>query len=624
MVVSQWLHRAVALSGADGPIQQMSLRQVLDWKPEWDRRESETGQQLARGDIPMFVAARSLNRSLVGLMLIPALVNLSESDPRQRSIIAAYSGKRQLTLLGAGASFGIDATALLTLSLLNVLDPALDTFGTVHVPHSTLAWLFEEKQRAAFHQPSRIRDAHRVRDLLASDALEKLLPSTVPDSDLSAQIGEELALLIAEAERPKDADHSQCIVVRSAPVHRVASLMEEEADLTAHAAVLSSCQAVVDKLRQMGQITADEEKSARAYLRLHEKPWPNQPAIEDGAILYLDDLAMTCFLHLGLLGRLRAAGLRPIASPKEVAAANELISYESISGKVNDAIERIRHAVNTRVESGRIRVGRRGKSGQSAEASLSEHPTLGVLALAEHCDAIIADDRFINQHANLDGGGKVTPILSTLDLLDGLVTAGSMTPEGLSECRTLLRRAGYVLVPVDEDELARHLDASAVKGSQVAETAELKAIRESILRVRMSAWLQLPKEALWLDSLLKAFIRALKHLWKADADVPTIRARSNWIVDQLDVRGWAHSLGDESGDNLVKAGRAAHIGLVLLPPADAPPHVKDEYWRWIDETVLAPIEEEDPELYSRLVEGYRRQIADMADTELTERGRGGE
>ena len=147
--------------------------------------------------------------------------------------------------------------------------------------------------------------------------------------------------------------------------------------------------------------------------------------------------------------------------------------------------------------------------------SISEHPTVGVIALARDCDAIIADDRFLNQHANIDDGSGQTPIFSTLDLLDTLVSIGSITPEDRLEYRTLLRRAGYFFIPVSDDELARHLDASTVKDDKVIETAELKAIRENILRVRMSTWLQLPKEAPWLDTLLKVFIRVLKSLWRS-------------------------------------------------------------------------------------------------------------
>lgn len=176
--------------------------------------------------------------------------------------------------------------------------------------------------------------------------LEKFTPSTVANSELAAQVGDELAALIAEAEKIRDGDDTQHIVVRSAPVHRLSSLMEEEADLSAHAAVLSSCQAVVEKLRQKGQLTAEEKKRARAYLQLHEKPWPNQPDIADGAILYLDDLAITYLLHLGLLGKLKAASLTAIVSPRELSDADALISYERISEEVKDVIERIRASLN--------------------------------------------------------------------------------------------------------------------------------------------------------------------------------------------------------------------------------------------------------------------------------------
>ena len=104
----------------------------------------------------------------------------------------------------------------------------------------------------------------------------------------------------------------------------------------------------------------------------------------------------------------------------------------------------------------------------------------------------------------------------------------------------------------------------------------------------------------------------LKGLWRADADYSNVRARSDWIMDQVDIRGWAHSLGGENGDNFVKIGRGAHILMLLLPPAEAPREVKDKYWSWIEDRVLAPIKGQYPDLYSWIVEWYRRQIADMA------------
>ena len=173
-------------------------------------------------------------------------------------------------------------------------------------------------------------------------------------------------------------------------------------------------------------------------------------------------------------------------------------------------------------------------------------------------------------------------------------------------------------MPISDDELTTHLAVSTVKDEKVVETAELKAIRENILSVRMSNWLQLPKEAPWLDMTLKVFIRVLKSLWRAGSDLSSVTARSNWIVDQVDVRGWAHSLGAENGDNIVKTGRGAQVLMLLTPPSDVPQDVKAAYWSWVEDRVLAHVKEQYPDLYAWIVEWQRRQISEMADMELAE------
>ena len=173
--VFQWMHKATALSGDDGPIWKMTLKDILDQKPEWDRRASEIWEQLRRGELPMFLAAEGTNNSLSDLMLFPALANLSENDPRGRDVIPAYSGQRHPLSLDTDRQVGMDVTALLTLSFLDLLDEVLDAFDIVHIPHSTLGWLFDERQKVAFHQPSRIQDAHQISHLLTTGAFRTTL-----------------------------------------------------------------------------------------------------------------------------------------------------------------------------------------------------------------------------------------------------------------------------------------------------------------------------------------------------------------------------------------------------------------------------------------------------------------
>ena len=615
----RWLHRAAELSGQNGQFQKMSIQDILEQKPDWERKTSEIWTLLRNGEIPMFIAAQPLNKCLVELMLLPAFANPHENDPRHRYDIPAFSGNRQLTILGTSfKTIGIDATALLTLSFLNLLETVLEIFDRVYVPHSTLYWLFGEKQKAAFHQPSRIENAHKVYELLATDKLEKFVPTTVPDSELSAQVGDELASLIAEAEKDREEDETQHIVVRPSPVKRLSPILEDEADLGDHSSVISSCMAVVEKLREKGQITAQEERKAKDYLHLNEKHWTEQPKITEGAVLYLDGLAFTYFLHLGILEKLHTAGFKVIASPREVAEANALISYEGVFEKASESIEHIRSVLNTGIESGKIKVGKQQCFEGSEQQARIEYPTVDIISLSSVCDAVVVDDRFFNQHSNVDVGEKQTSIFTTVDLLETLAAAGLLSGEKLLECLTLLRRAGFFFIPVTENELMKHMNAVAVENNQIIETAELKAIRENILQVRMSDWLQFPKELSWLETTLRVFINVLKAMWTENTDLATVIARSNWIVDQIDIRGWAHSLGPEVGENVVKHGYGSQILMLLPLPSDPPKNIKNAYFDWVEKRILSPIKDESPELFAWIVDYHKTLIAEMVDMKLTQ------
>jgi hypothetical protein len=105
----------------------MSLKELLDCKPGWDQRDTENFDLMAHGKLPLFLAARSLNNTLTGLTLFPAFTNSAETDPRRRKLIPAYSGSRIPHSFDLGGKVvGLEATALLTLGFLNLLDVAFD------------------------------------------------------------------------------------------------------------------------------------------------------------------------------------------------------------------------------------------------------------------------------------------------------------------------------------------------------------------------------------------------------------------------------------------------------------------------------------------------------------------
>ncbi len=180
--VGDWLKAAIENSGENGPIQMMSLSDLVDRTPTWNKREEETWQALRMGQVPIFGAATSLNKTLCDYFLLPALSNVPEPDPRRRSSIFAYSGAAK-RVAPEIRKLALDATSLLTLTILGIADLVIETFDEIVVPHATLGWLFEEKQRIQFHQPSRIRAASELRAFLQDGQLQRFVSTATVDPD---------------------------------------------------------------------------------------------------------------------------------------------------------------------------------------------------------------------------------------------------------------------------------------------------------------------------------------------------------------------------------------------------------------------------------------------------------
>jgi pimeloyl-ACP methyl ester carboxylesterase len=615
--VAQWLHRAAELSDDKGPIQKVSLKELVDRAPEWNRREADAWQNLYDGTLPIFGVARLLNRTLVDTFLLPALANPGEPDPRRRALIPAYSGGRA-PLSCSFRVIGIDATALLTLGALGLLETVNKQFDTLYIPHSTLAWLFEEKQKIKFHQPSRIKDADALRGLLATGALKVLTRTTRLDPELVADVGDELASLIAEAVANENDDGRQRLVIRPSPVHRVNSLMEEEANLSRYFPYLCSCTAVVDKLMQQGHLTASEASHARSYLSLHEKKWPDQPAITDGAILYLDDLSVSYLQQTGVIAKLRSAGFDAYFSARKLDEVNALLRYEDLTLEVEKVIDSIKHYLEVGVKTGTIKAGPMPYFDERDDPTFERHPTIAIFHLAQHAEAIVVDDRFLNQHRIVENGSSQTPIFTTLDVLDVLHSSGNITFNQLLDCRTKLRRAGYLFVPVTGAELENHLNLAEVVDNRIVETAELKAIRESLLRIRMSSLLQLPREAIWLDGVMATLTHVLKAQWRTDMNESVARARSEWLLDMLDLRGWAHRLDAAGFKQIVERGHSAQLMSLLMSRRNTTSAVENKYLEWADECILKSLRDENPELYKSLVERTKELIARVVERKASE------
>jgi len=610
--VHQWMERAAELSGSDGPVQKATIEEIVERAPGWERQQSNTWDLLAKGEVPIFTAGRFLNRSLLGLFLLPSLSNLDEQDVRKRPFVFAFSGARGKYTV-APKIVAIDATALVTAEFLDLLDVFVNTFDSIVIPHSTLGWLLEEKAKVLFHQPSRVATAREFRRMISEGHLQVLDGRVTPPESLVNEIGESLATMIVEAASKEHPDTQQRLVVRGGPVHRVNTLMREEADLTAYEAYLCSSFDVVDKLVEKSVLTTREAEDARAALTVRERPWPSKPQIADGAILYLDDLAVSHLEFLGLLPKLHRGGITAVVSRGEVDEADALIAYDAKGAEVVEVVERLRLRVREELESGKIKLGKsiRVEEEDGPEGMMS-HPTGAMLKLIGEADVGIVDDRFVNQHASIASRKTAKPLLTTIDVIDFLAEQGAVSAERRLEARTKLRRANFVFVPVDADELSTLIGNANVADGCLVESAELRAVRENVQRTRMSDILQSPKEFPWLNGLGGACLLTLKNQWKDGMDESAAVAKSDWLLEIADVRGWTHRL-NESPQQLTERYRN-WVAMLMMLPAIQPEPVKEAYWRWFESRFLQPIQEEDPEGYAFLIGRAKELVAQGVET----------
>ena len=609
--VHRWMERAAELSGEDGPVQVIAIEDILERNPDWERRESNAWELLERGDAPVFAAGQLLNRSLLSLYLMPALNNLDEPDLRRKSIIYAFSGARGKPKVNPNV-VAMDATALITAEFLDLLDVYIDTFNDIVIPHSTLGWLLEEKARILFHQPSRVVAARELRKMITDGHLLTFESSKVVPERLVNEVGPSLAALIADASSSEHQDKRQRLVVRGGPVHKADSLMQEDADLSEYESYLCSSIAVVNKLAHNGDLTRRESQEACVALNFREVQWPSEPKIADGAVLYLDDLAVPHLQILGLLSKLHLAGITAFVSSSEVEEADALISYDAKASHVVSIVDRLRFRLREGLESEKLRLGKaiRGEDSDGPER-VSSHPTVELLRLVADAEVGVVDDRFINQHGaiSLETGSR--PLLTTVDVLDVLAERGAISESRRQDALTTLRRANFALTPLTAGELDEHIANSTVRDEVLEETAELRAIRESIQRIRMSNMLQSPKELTWLNSVTQACLICLKEQWQEGLDEATAVARSDWLLALSDVRAWTHRL-DENVDQLMERYRNWVLVLMTLD-AKQQQSVKEAYWRWFDSRVLELLQEEDPEIYQYLVEWAKEHVAGIVE-----------
>lgn len=560
-IARTWLKLAIEQSGDDGVLQRHSLADLIERIPKWRKQNERAWSALRSGELWLGAYAKSVNQQLSQITVGAAINNANLDDVRRRSIVLAYSGVRQPLTLAVGKRVAVDMTALMTLAYLGLLDKLRGIYSRIFVPHYTGAWLFEDIQHSEFHQPKLIEDAGRLLGYIAQERIQVCSKVIIEDTMLIPEVGPELADLLHRAKELQGTGQA-AFVISTAPIHLVDSLLEREADLAHYEGVLRSLGCLIETLDLHGLLTARERERAQVLLLRVDRRWSRDAEIPAGTTLLLDDLAVSYIQSLELLPQLARSKFKLIIHSKLRDQAREYAELRESGRQLRNVLYRVREFLTAGVRSGEIEVlplpyEHWGQPNQPL------FPTTDIFLLQDKFDSILIDDRLFNKHHEITReNGEAISINCTLDVIDHLRDTGILSDSQWISHRTELRRGGYALIPVTEQELATAVQATHVRSDVVTEGRDFRAIREAALLVQMRGVLSLPLEHAWLETLLKAWNELLIVLLQVtDNNRQSVLVKT--VLDLSDVRNFGDCFpGEMSAERLRFMGLTSYARLM--------------------------------------------------------------
>jgi hypothetical protein len=123
----------------------------------------------------------------------------------------------------------------------------------------------------------------------------------------------------------------------------------------------------------------------------------------------------------------------------------------------------------------------------------------------------------------------------------------------------------------------------------------------------------LPAESPWFDGLIRSLLEAIRAQWKDGADLEVARARSDWLLASLDLRGWAHRSEIAGVPGFSQSRFRAQLLVLSTFSAEVSDAVREAYWDWFSEALLGPVEEQHGDLFRDLVRDVAAVIIGTVD-----------
>jgi len=606
--VRQWFRRALDLSGPDGPIRQFELKDILEKQTEWIEFTRRIQDGIARGNIPLVVAITGLRTTLVDLFLRNFTRNIGLTDARRKVAIPLYSGRRRPASFGEVKRLALDFTALLVLGWLGILPKVLETFNELVLPSGIFRDLFEGRRRIRELQKSRLRRAERIQQSIASERIKIVRTSFARLDPMVAEVGEELAGLLRVAESTNG------IVLRPAPVHKP-GILNQDADVSLYTHRLADTHSLLRFLQDEGLTDQPTEEVATRYFALQDRGWPEAVCPDPSRPLFIDGLGLIYLDSVRLLDMVLAAFPQVFIHSSTADEVAALIEHDNRTLEVLQVIDGIRESVRKAQSAGKIVYGphhSRKPNGDDDDGGdkAFESSTINLMANLVQADVAVIDDRGINKEPFvLDNHGHRARVVTSLDMIEELCRRKIVSTDERRVLRHKLRCAGATLVPLDKEEIV-----FAALRSRGADSAEFRAMRESILLARVANLPRFPSEIPWLATTAITIKSAIMEVWVREPNHNRAAALADAIRElQTHPEDWV-----DQWDGQVPPGWVNAVNHVLVAGLALPVELQEEgliqaYNRWVESSVLEPLRSRAPESYAAVVEYIRTIINSIAE-----------
>jgi hypothetical protein len=575
----QWIKTAIANPTETSSIRAFGLDEIAEQANEWRKQNSNINSGIANAELPLSIVAGANNSTLTKMYLETIEENLLQSEPHRRCVVPAFAGVDR-NPMPVPTEVVLDASALLVLAKLDLLSLLPTCFQHVYVHHGLGDWLLSEVSQLPFHQPSKIKDARALQELLANGRLRVAKVTQFPPTALVDQVGNTLAQLIAAA-RQDLAENASAFVVHPGVIHRPGSLGRIPAEISIDAHLLVSMRPILDALISSGALSDEDSGSAIKYLSEHDKCWASEALLPTGSKLYLDEVAIAYLQWTGLLERLCQSELQVFVHPDKPRECEAYVKIQKINERQRATIDRLRTWLKAQTALGFVVA-----LPQVAAESMSEQDSILALpdffAGSARVPVVIFDDRAVNRYLTAThNDNSSSEVRTSLDVLEWLRTGGQLTEDQLRAKRMKLRQSGVMFVPFEADELYAAITKSNVVNGVLKESHDARTLREYALLAQSSGLFQTGIDYPWLSNLTSTAMLALRRLWEADEVGIATEIKSDWLIELSKIQVFNESVGVQFEESAVEQLKDSLL-MRLLVEAWRPAKHKQRFIGWID------------------------------------------